>query len=71
MSEQRPCHRLFGLYVKDFFKDMPVEVEMEKDLSLKQQFLDVVIVRKEVLSLTCRLPDGFEELGSHNLITWA
>jgi hypothetical protein len=46
MSEPRPCHRLFGLSLVDFFWDLPVVVELEKDLSLKQQLLDVVILHK-------------------------
>jgi hypothetical protein len=32
-------HRLFGLFLVDFFTDSPYTVELEKDLSLKQQFL--------------------------------
>ena len=49
---------------------MPVTVEVEKDLSLKPQRLDVVIIRKDSSSLPCRLPDGFDDLGPHNLITF-
>lgn len=49
---------------------MPVSVEFEKDLSLKQQRLDVVIIRKEAAPLTRRLPDGFEDLAAHNLVTF-
>jgi hypothetical protein len=70
MSEARPWHRLFGLSLVDFFRGMPVTVELEKDLSLKQQLLDVVLVRKEPGPLPCRLPDGFEELASHNLVSF-
>ena len=54
----------------DFFRGMPVSVELEKDLSLKQQLLDVVLIRKEDGPLPCRLPDGFEELAAHNLISF-
>ena len=39
-------HRLFGLFWLDFFRGTPVQVEMEKDLSLRQQLLDLVIIRK-------------------------
>ena len=39
-------HRLFGLLLTDFFTGSPFVVELEMDLSLKQQFLDVVILRK-------------------------
>ncbi len=69
-EEQRPWHRLFGLSLMDFFQGLPVTVEMEKDLSLKQQRLDVVVIRKEPGPLNCRLPDGFEELTTYNLVTF-
>ena len=67
---QRPWHRLFGLSLVDFFRGMPVTVELEKDLSLKQQMLDVVLIHKGAAPLLCRLPDGFEEPAPHNLITF-
>src|SRR5271166_3726142 len=70
METQRPWHRLFGLSWMDFFRGLPVSVELEKDLSLKQQLLDVVILRKDAAVLPCRLPDGFEDLAAHNLITF-
>jgi len=31
-------HRLFGLFLIDYFTDSPYMVELEKDLSIKQQF---------------------------------
>jgi hypothetical protein len=62
MSEPRPWHRLFGLSLVDFFRGMPVTVELEKDLSLKQQLLDVVLIRVGRTPLPCLLPDGFDEL---------
>jgi hypothetical protein len=70
MSEPTAWHRLFGLSLVDFFRGMPVVVELEKDLSLKQQLVDVVLIRKEPGPLPCRLPDGFEELAAHNLISF-
>jgi hypothetical protein len=70
MSEPRPWHRLFGLSLVDFFRGMPVRVELEKDLSLKQQLLDVVLIRKEADPLPCQLPDGFENLAGHNLVSF-
>jgi hypothetical protein len=70
MSDARPWHRLFGLSLVDFFRGMPVTVELEKDLSLKQQLLDVVLIRKGTEPLPCRLPDGFEELTPHNLVSF-
>jgi hypothetical protein len=70
MEPQRPSHRYFGLSWTDFFRGLPVSVEMEMDLSLKQQLLDLVIIRKDAAALPCRLPDGFEDLAAHNLISF-
>jgi len=63
-------HRHFGLLLTDFFTASPFVVEMEKDLSIKKQFLDVVILRKRKGRLTEPLPDGLENLSDHNLITF-
>ncbi len=70
MSEPRPLHRLFGLSWIDFFQGTAIAVETELDLSLKLQFLDVVIIRKGSEPVPRRLPDGFEELAAHNLLTF-
>ena len=70
MESQRPWHQLFGLSLIDFFRGQPVTVELEKDLSLKQQRLDVVVLRKGPSPLACRMPDGFDDLAAHNLITF-
>jgi hypothetical protein len=70
MEAQRPWHRLFGLSLMDFFRGKPVVVELEKDLSLKQQLLDVVLIHKGKEPLTFRLPDGFDELAAHNLVNF-
>jgi hypothetical protein len=70
MDEQRQWHRLFGMSLTDFFAGQPVVVEMEKDLSLKQQLLDVLVVRKAPGPLSCAMPDGFEDLAAHNLISF-
>ncbi len=63
-------HRLFGLLLTDFFTGSPFVVELEKDLSLKQQFLDVVIPRKGSGRFAEPLPDGLEDLAAHNLLTF-
>jgi hypothetical protein len=70
MNDPRPLHRLFGLTWMDFFDGTDIAVEMELDLSLKQQFLDLVLIRKGRGPIPRRMPDGFEELAAHNLITF-
>jgi hypothetical protein len=66
----RDWHRLFGLLLTDFFTDSPFTVEIERDLSQQQQFLDVVILRRRRGRIVVRLPDGLDELAAHNLITF-
>ena len=39
--------RLFGLMLMDYFSDRGFRVELEKDLSEKRQYLDVVIVERK------------------------
>jgi hypothetical protein len=65
----RDWHRLFGLLLTDFFIDSPFVVEVECDLSVQQQLLDVVIVRRRG-QFRGRLPDGLEGLVAHNLVTF-
>lgn len=70
MSEPRPLHRLFGLSWVDFCEGTSLIVETELDLSLKQQFLDLVLIRRGTGPLPSPMPDGFEELAAHNLVTF-
>src|SRR5713226_5360569 len=63
-------HRHFGLLLTDFFTGSPFVVELEKDLSIKKQLLDVVILRKDKGRFAERLPDGLDDLADHNLITF-
>jgi hypothetical protein len=63
-------HRLFGLILSDFFADSPFAVEIEKDLSRMKQLLDVLIVRKGKGRFRDRLPDGLDDLATHNLLTF-
>ena len=66
----REWHRLFGLLLTDFFTGSPFTVEVERDLSEQQQFLDVVILRRGRGRFPGRLPDGLDRLAEHNLITF-
>lgn len=63
-------HRLFGLALTDLFTDSPYIVELEKDLSLRQQFLDVVILKKQPGSFAGQIPDGLDNLAAHNLLSY-
>ena len=70
-QEQTNWHHRFGVLVQDFFTGTPCEVELERDLSVKSQFLDVLIHRKTDEPLDRVLPDGLEgNLAEHNLITF-
>lgn len=66
----REWHRLFGLLLTDFFTNSPFTVEIERDLSAQQQFLDIVIVRRRLGVMREPPPDGLEDLRAHNLITF-
>ncbi len=70
MSDPRPLHKLFGLTWIDFFQGSDVSVEIEIDLSHREQFLDVAIIRTGSGPLPRALPDGFDNLAPHNLVTF-
>ncbi|MCP4400238.1 MAG: hypothetical protein GY801_23390 [bacterium] len=63
-------HRLFGLSLIDYFADSSYTVKLEKDLSLKQQFVDVVIIEQEAGIPLQEVPDGLENLGRHNILSY-
>jgi len=54
----------------DFFTGSPFVVELEKDLSLKQQLLDVIVLRKGPGEWAGPRPDGLEDLAEHNLLSY-
>src|SRR5260370_25716297 len=68
--ERTNWHRLFGLLLADFFTGSPFVVELEKDLSLRIQRLDVIILRRGKGRFAGSLPDGLDNLSTHNLITF-
>ena len=63
-------HRLFGLALTDFFAESSYRVELEKDLSLKQQLLDVIIIEQIAGRPIEDVPDGLDDLAAHNLVTY-
>jgi hypothetical protein len=65
-----PWHRLFGLTWMDLLWSTTAQVELEMDLSRHVQLLDVVIIRRDALPIPFALPDGFDNFGPHNLITF-
>ena len=66
----RNWHRLFGLLLTEHLAGSPFVVELEKDLSHRQQRLDIIIVRRKPGALRRPLPDGLDQLVDHNLITF-
>jgi hypothetical protein len=63
-------HRLFGLTLIDLFIDSNCTVELEKELSIKRQYLDVVIIKKTTGEPLNEIPAGLENLTQHNLLTY-
>src|SRR5207247_8042647 len=58
----RRWHRLFGLLLTDHLRNSPFTVELEKDLSHRQQLLDVVVVRRGAGAMSRAMPDGLQDL---------
>ncbi len=63
-------HRLFGLTLTDFFTNTPYEVVLEKELTLQQQYVDAVIIRKDKDQEFTDVPDGLDNLSDYNLISY-
>ena len=70
MLRMVPWYRWFGLLLEDFFTGTAYGVRLEEELSLKRQFLDVLILRWGDGPEPKSLPDGLEGLGEHNLVTY-
>lgn len=69
----QPWHRYFGLLLTDLLQRqlrLPVEVQLEPDMSLKQQFLDVLVVRQESTPLDALLPDGLTLSTRYSLLSY-
>ncbi len=70
LMELKDWHHLMGMALNDFFSGTSYEVRVEEDISKKKQILDVLIVRRGEGNPPDELPDGFEELAAHNLLSY-
>jgi hypothetical protein len=52
-------HRVFGLILTYYFADSSFTVELEKDLALKKQLLDVVILRRHPVAFRRACPTAW------------
>ena len=73
----KPWHRWLGILLTDLFVGRPWSVAMEEELSLKSQRLDILIIeRRSEAGATADpdavtgLPDGFDNLAAHNLLSY-
>ncbi|HIE00991.1 MAG TPA: hypothetical protein EYP59_12010 [Thiotrichaceae bacterium] len=63
-------HDLIGLGLIDLFKCSNFEVKTEQNMSIKPQYVDVLIISKSNGKPLDNLPDGFEFLTDHNILTY-
>ncbi len=54
----------------DFFTDSYYEVKLEQDLTIQKQYLDLLILKKSEGKPPPFLPDGLENMGDYNLISY-
>ncbi len=65
-----PWHRIFGMALTQYFAGTAWQVDVEVDLSLQQQRLDLVIVRRRDHTIAPLWPDGFGTPADYNLFTF-
>jgi hypothetical protein len=65
-----PWHRIFGMALTQYFAGTAWQVDVEVDLSLQQQRLDLVILRRKGPGTPPRWPDGFGTPADYNLLTF-
>ena len=67
-------HRLIGLILRPLFTAFGYETEIEVDLSVKEQFVDIIAVRKKQILMPPKLGKEFWEIfanfNEHNLISF-
>jgi hypothetical protein len=58
-------------FVMDHFcEGSALQVIPEVDLAVKQQFLDMLLIRQGSGPLPQPLPDGFEDMATYNILTF-
>jgi hypothetical protein len=65
-----PWHRIFGMALTQYFAGTGWKVDVEVDLSLQQQRLDLVILRRIGPAAPVVWPDGFGTPAEYNLLTF-
>jgi hypothetical protein len=63
-------HRIFGMALTQYFAGSAWKVEVEVDLSLQQQRLDLVVLRRGAEAPEPVWPDGFGPPAEYNLLTF-
>ncbi len=63
-------HRTFGVTLIDYFTHSNFEVELEKEVSTKTQYLDIAIIRKIEGTPLKEIAVGLESLIEYNLFTY-
>ena len=63
-------HRIFGMALTQYFAGSGWKVDVEVDLSLQQQRLDLVILRRVGAAAPVAWPDGFGTPAEYNLLTF-
>jgi len=75
-SPRKPWHRWFGILLADQFIGRPWSVAMEEELALKSQRLDILIIERSgavdaaARAALAELPDGFDDLAAHHLLSY-
>ena len=65
MSNKVKWHRIFGLTLIDYFTGSDYHVDLEKELTEKKQYLDVLIIQKTTGKAITQFPDGLDNLAAH------
>jgi hypothetical protein len=65
-----PWHRIFGMALTQYLAGSAWKVDVEVDLSLQQQRLDLVILRRTADGPEPVWPDGFGTPTAYNLLTF-